>query len=80
MKTTLEIAWKKRNKLWEDVVKLRAEADNIMAKGDKLWAEADNLWLKAVSEIKGDISINWQWVNEKNNYRCVLETGEVFEP
>jgi hypothetical protein len=94
MKLTLEIAWKKRAKLWAEGDKLWAEGNKLWAEGNKLWAEGaklraegaklraegDKLWAEAVIEIKGNILIEWEYISEKSDYRCKLETGEVFEP
>ena len=80
MKITLAVAWKKRANLLAEGDKLWAEGDKLRAEGDKLWAEGDKLWACAIIEIKGNIKIDWEYVSEKNNYRCRLETGEVFEP
>ena len=87
MKITLAVAWKKRanllaegDKLWAEGDKLRAEVAKLWAEGAKLRAEGDKLWACAIIEIKGNIKIDWEYVSEKNDYRCRLETGEVFEP
>ena len=80
IKFTLEMKWQERAKLRAEGDKLRAEGDKLWAEGDKLWAEGDKLWACAIIEIKGNIKIEWEYVSEKNNYRCKLETGEVFEP
>ena len=71
MQLTLKTAWGKR-------LKLRAEGAKLKAEGDKLWAEGDKLWAEAIIEIKGNIKLEWKYVN--NNYECHLETGEVFRP
>ena len=63
---TLGFIWNIRLKLWAEGSKLRAE-------GDKLWAEA-------ILEVYGNITLDWQWVKSKQASRCVLGTGEVFEP
>ena len=78
MKLTLETAWKKRLKLKAEGKKLRAEGDKLWAEGKKLYAEGDKLWAEAIIEIKGNIKLEWKYVN--NNYECHLETGEVFKP
>lgn len=66
MKLTLRSAWKKRLKMW--------------AEGNRLRAEGDRLWADAVSSNRGKIISEWEWIEEKENYRCKLQTGEVFEP
>jgi len=73
MKITLKLAWEKRANLWAEGAKLEAEGAKLRAEGAKLWAEA-------IIEVKGNIKIEWEWISEKENYRCKLETGEVFEP
>ena len=94
MKMTLKLAWKKRTKLRAEGdklsaegaklraegAKLRAEGDKLSAEGAKLRAEGDNVWACAIIEIRGNITLEWEWVSEKQDYRCKLETGEVFEP
>ena len=95
MKVSLEIAWKKRMKLWAEGNKLRAEGDKLWAEGDKLraegnklraegdklWAEGDKLWAEAIIEVHGNITFEWKnWNVEKQSYECHLETGEVFKP
>ncbi len=68
------------DKLWAEGDKLSAECAKLRAEGAKLSAEGDKLWAEGVLEVYGNIRLEWEWVPEKQNYRCKLETGEVFEP
>jgi len=77
---TLEMKWQERAKLRAEGAKLRAEGAKLRAEGAKLRAEGDKLWAEAILEIKGNITLEWTWVSEKSDYKCTLETGEVFEP
>lgn len=66
--------WAESNKLWAEAKKLRAEAKKLRAEGDKLWAEA-------ILEVYGNIKMEWKNYNqEKQDYECHLETGEIFKP
>ena len=46
----------------------------------KLRAEGAKLWAEGIIEAYGNIKIEWKWIEEKGDYSCTLETGEVFEP
>ena len=79
--------WAEGSKLWGegDQLKaegdqLRAEGDKLRAAGDKLKAEGDKLWAEGILEAYGNIQLRWEWVAEKQDSRCTLQTGEVFEP
>ena len=51
------------------------------AEGDKLWAEGDKLWAEAILKVYGNIKVKRKnYNNNKNDYECHLETGEVFKP
>ena len=91
----LEFIWKIRLKLRAEGDKLRAEGSKLRAEGDKLWAEGSKLWAEgnklraegnkiwaeAILEVHGNIKIEWKNYNEeKKDYECHLETGEVFRP
>ena len=60
------------NFIWGIRRKMRAEADKMRAEGDKIWAEA-------ILEVHGNITLEWEYVSDKDNYNCILETGEKFE-
>ena len=61
--------------------KLYAEGNKLRAKAGKLWVEGDKLWTEAISEVYGNIKIEWTNYNsEKQDYECHLETGEIFKP
>ena len=79
-KLTLSIAWGKRAKLSAEGAKLGAEGDKLRAEGDKLWAEGDKLWAEAIIEKFGNIKLEWCYISSKNDYECILENGEVYEP
>ena len=68
------------NFIWGVRLKLRAEGDKLRAEGAKLWAEGAKLWAEGIIEAYGNIKIEWKWIEEKGDYSCTLETGEVFEP
>lgn len=46
----------------------------LHAEGDKLWAEGDKLWAEAILEFVGNIKLEWR------DGKCILETGDIFEP
>ena len=73
--------WAEGNKLWAEGDKLRAEGNKLRAEGDKLWAEGDKLWAEGIIEAHGNIGVRWKnYSEEKNDYECHLETGEIFKP
>ena len=72
---------------WQARIKLRAEGDRLWAEGSKLrtegnrlWAEGDRLWAEAILDIFGNITLEWEWVKEKEDSRCILGNGEVYDP
>ena len=69
MELTLKTQWIARLKLWAEGDKLRAEGGKLRAEGDKLWAEA-------ILEVKGNITLEWQW--RGNVLDCHLEGGEIY--
>jgi hypothetical protein len=68
--------------------KLSAESYKLFAEADRLWAEVsirraegDKLWTQAILEAYGDIKLEWKnFSDEKLDYECHLQTGEVFRP
>jgi len=73
--------WAEGNKLWAEGNKLCAEGSKLCAEGDKLWAEGDKLWTEAILEVYGNIKLEWKnYNNDKKDYECHLETGEIFKP
>ena len=76
----LSVQWETRLKLRAEGDKLWAEGDKLRAEGDKLRAEGAKLWAEAILEVHGNISLRWEWLSDKNDYRCALENGEVYEP
>lgn len=70
---SLSFIWSIRCKLW-------AEGNKLWAEGDKLRAEGNKLWAEAILGVYGNIKLEHKWRPEKNDYACVLETGEIFEP
>ena len=84
----LEFIWKIRlelraegSKFWAEGDKLWAEGSKLRAEGDKLRAEGDKLWAEGILEVYGNIELEWKnWSEEKQDYECHLETGEVFFP
>lgn len=70
-----------RSKLYAEGNKLRAEGDKLYAEGDKLRAKGDIEWAKTVKKVCGNITMEWKnWDDEKQEYECHLETGEIFKP
>ena len=64
--------------VWNIRLKLQAEGDKLQAEGDKLRAEGDKLWAEAVY---GNTKLEWKNYNsKKQDYKCHLETGEIFKP
>ena len=73
--------WAEGNKLWAEGDKLRAEGSKLRAEGNKLRAEGDKLWAEAIIEAYGNIKLEWKnWSDEKEDYECHLENGEVYKP
>jgi len=74
--------WVKGENLYVEGYKLKTEAWQLFAEGDKLWAEA-------ILKKYGNIQIEWikkRQIYERGltaekdrNYKCKLETGELFE-
>ena len=59
---------------WRIRLKLRAEGSKLRAEGDKLWAET-------ILEFCDNIKMEWKnWNEEKKDYECHLEGGEIFRP
>ena len=80
-KKILQFNWGIRIKLWAEGGKLRAEGNKLWAEGSKLQAEGDKLWAETIIEFCGNIKLEWKnWNNEKEDYECWLENGEVFKP
>jgi len=46
----------------------------------KLWAEGNKLWSEAIIEAFGNITLEWKYNSEKDDYECHLENGEVYKP
>lgn len=65
---------------WDTRLKLLAEGNKLLVEGDKLRAEGDKLWAAAILETRGNVALEWVWRADKQDYACILETGEVFEP
>ena len=73
--------WAEGDKLWAEGNKLRAEGNKLRAEGDKLRAEGNKLWAETILEFCGNIKLEWKNYNdEKKDYECHLENGEVFKP
>ena len=72
--------WDSRLKLRAEGAKLRAEGDKLRAEGAKLWAEGDKLWAEGILEAYGNITLQWEWRQDKKDHACRLENGEVFDP
>lgn len=77
---SLLFIWNLRLRLRVEGNKLWAEGDKLRAEGDKLWAEGDKLWAEAIIQAYGNITMDWMWREDKRDYTCILETGDVFEP
>ena len=68
-------------KLWRQGTKLWVEGDRLRMEGVKLWEQGDKIWMEAIIEIYGNIEISWKnYSEEKKNFECYLENGEVFKP
>lgn len=66
---------------WGIRLKLRAEGNKLRAEGNKFWAEGDGFWAETILEFCGNIKMEWKnWNEEKNDYECHLEGGEIFRP
>jgi cell division protein FtsB len=68
------------DKLRAEGDKLRAEGDKLWAEGDKLRAEGDKLWAESIIELHGNIILEWKYIEDKNDYECHLENGEIYKP
>ena len=77
---SLQFVWGIRCRLRAEGDKLWAEGAKLWAEGDKLWAEGAKLWAEGILEVYGNITLKWEWIETKQDFRCELETGEVFEP
>jgi len=43
-------------------------------------AESDDIWIKAVLKAYGNIKIKWIYDEERNDFGCELENGEIYSP
>lgn len=84
------------NKMWKEIVNLPGssrigiwfnisesckEAAKKVYDGYMLRTQADEIWHDAVIAAKGPKSrVTWENVPEKKADRCILDSGEVFEP
>ena len=86
-----EKLWAESAKLWAEGAKLWAEGEKLRAESAKLWAEGDKLWACKILELCGNITVEWQYIDEQkvehagqviysSRYRCTLGNGMVFEP
>ena len=72
---------------WEQCLRLRAmgnrllDASNgLLVEIDRLKDESRKLWDEEVEKAYGSVEFKWEWVKEKQEYRCIMETGDTFEP
>ena len=86
-KKILQFNWGIRVKLWAEGDKLYAEGNKLYAEGNKLYAEGnklraegDKLWAETILKFCGNIKLEWKYVEDKKDYSCLLENGEVFNP
>lgn len=69
------------NKLWAEGDKLYVEGRKLWAEANKLKAEGGLLFINAVIKVYGNIELEFKnWDEDKKDYDCHLETGEVFKP
>lgn len=67
--------------VWFGVSEASHEAAQQIADGYRLRMEADLIWHDAVVAAYGNAAkIRWEFIDEKKSYRCILPTGEVFDP
>ncbi len=77
----LNFIWKQRCYLWNKGSKLLDASNKLLAEGGMLQKEAQKFWVDAVSEVYGDIKIDWgNWSDEKQDCECHLGNGEIFKP
>ena len=62
----------KGNKLYDKGDKLRNDSNNLYEEGNDLYDEGDNIWSNAITEVHGNISIEWE------DDKCILETGGIY--
>jgi hypothetical protein len=83
------LAWKEiaslpgalRVGMWFGVSEASYEAAKLVADGYKLRMDSDLIWHDALIADKGaSAKISWEYVADKKAYRCILPTGEIFEP
>ena len=92
---SLNSAWGKRlklyeegNKLWAEGYKLGDEGNKLcdkgyklLAEGYKLRAEGRKLWAEAILEFCGNIELEWKnYDEESNSFECHLGNGMIFKP
>lgn len=65
--------------VWYSAISVHYDIQFEKHKMDLALFEADTLWHEAVSSAKGNVKCTWEEVPDRG-YRCILETGEVFEP
>lgn len=67
--------------VWLGISEASCEAANKVSRGYATRLEADQIWRDAIVEEKGDkCRLTWEFEDLKKAYRCILSTGEVFEP
>ena len=59
-------------------INLRNECIKIPKECRDIKAESDDIWIKAVLKIYGNIEIKWIYDEEKNDFICELENGEIY--
>jgi len=62
-------------------------AENLRIKNIKISKEirdiiskSDDIWIKAVTKCYNNITIKWTYDEEKNDFSCELENGEIYLP
>jgi hypothetical protein len=80
-KEVMQLPGSTRVGVWLGISEAAREAAREVFGGYTARLEGDQIWHDAVLEVKGkDARVSWEHVPEKKAYRCILSTGEVFEP
>ena len=68
----------KRGELLVRIYKLYSQYNQLLVEAHTLTTLSNKIWFEAIKDNYGNIKINWVHDKNKNDYNCVLETGEIF--
>ncbi len=70
-----------RATVWYAAISSYYESEKVGSEANKKFFEADTVWFNALHETRGNVYVDWTFVEGKaSGWRCTIEGGEVFEP